>query len=171
MIIFLPFFYAFFSYLICEYQLVQQFGSVTIQNAFCEFESGEKTGPGRKTKMKNNPTSRKKSEGYHKNTRTYISLAEYEETAIEHLQANLDSAFAVLRESHSLTRDDMVNLLSPYIKSPETVSKICAVAGEDKRHCNLEIMAALHYVFGISIDEILDQACKPREKFWERCEE
>ena len=60
-------------------------------------------------------------------------------------------------DSGTYSQKEMFDLLRPFISAPNIVSKLCAVAGADKRHVNLKLMAAMRRVFGVSIDELLDE--------------
>ncbi len=113
-----------------------------------------KTGPGRKTTMKC------------KNLLS-ASLSEQETEAIKNFQKNLDNKFRALQKEHNLSNKAMADLFYPFIEGPDKVSKIGIDPQyhADVRHCNMKILAALRLVFGISIDEILDQELKPRVRF------
>jgi len=86
------------------------------------------------------------------------SLTDDEVAATEKFQYILDRQLSVLKDRYGLTSEEMYDLLRPYLSGPNIVSKIgvppgCKVA--DQRHVNLKLMAVMHRVFRVSIDELL----------------
>lgn len=88
-------------------------------------------------------------------------LSQEEEEIINNFQKVLDKKFAeIVRGNYSSM--DMFNMLYPILSSPNIVSKIVADSPYfgDKRHVNIKLMVAMRRVFGISIDEMIDENFK-----------
>ncbi len=88
----------------------------------------------------------------------YDTLSTEETYVVENIKEIFDAAFRDVKEQSSITNVEMATRLYPAVPSYETVSKILAISGSEKKHVNLKILAALHFAYGISIDEILDKA-------------
>lgn len=88
------------------------------------------------------------------------SLSEEEKAAIKTFPEMLDKKFRNMVDSGTYSSKEMYELLYPYISAPCHVSRIGidkASGMSDIRHINLKQMAAMRRVFGISIDQILDE--------------
>lgn len=103
----------------------------------------------------------------------YPSLSENETEAIKSKGVIFDNLFRSVKKQHGLSNEEMIDLLNPYLKNKAQASKICAenitederYQIKDDRHCNMNIVMALFYVFGVSIDEELRKYCEPRKDF------
>lgn len=92
-------------------------------------------------------------------------LSEAEKNAIDQFSENLDRAFVEIKKKYNLSNYEMDHLLHPYISGPNVVSKICALTGKDKRHCNIQIMAAMCCVFGMEFVNYLRPTLPMRSNF------
>lgn len=88
------------------------------------------------------------------------NLSSDEIIAIDGFENRLDKKLGELKKQYRLTNDDMYDLLAPYLSGANIMSKICPrgeSTNSDRRHVNLLLMAAMRRVFGVSIDELLDE--------------
>ena len=87
------------------------------------------------------------------------NLSSDEISTIDGFEDRLDKKLGELKKQYHLTNDDMYDLLAPYLSGANIMSKICPKdksVNPDRRHVSLLLMAAMRRVFGISIDELLD---------------
>lgn len=105
-----------------------------------------------------NPEDLKETARISVNKKIVKRLTQEEITVIDGFENMLDKKLGDLKKGYHLTGEDMYNLLDPYLSGPNIVSKICPPSGsnaKERRHVNVLLMAAMHRVFGISIDAIL----------------
>ena len=88
----------------------------------------------------------------------YPPLSEAELEAIERFQTELDKKFGEIAYGN-FSAKEICDMLYPYVSTPYIASKISNLSptAKDKRHVNLRIAAAMRRVFGVSLDEILDE--------------
>ena len=72
---------------------------------------------------------------------------------IEKISEAFDAAFRQLPDSPT----DKAKKLFPFVGDIAHSSKIAALTGKDKRHVNLQILAAMRAVYGIDINAIVDK--------------
>lgn len=91
----------------------------------------------------------------------YPPLSEAELEAIDRFQTELDKKFGEVAY-RNFSAKEICDMLYPYVSTPFIVSKIANMSpsAKDKRHVTLEIAAAMRRVFGVSIDEILDECLR-----------
>lgn len=51
----------------------------------------------------------------------------------------------------------VANRLAPIISGPDKLSKLLAYKGDDKRHCNLKLLAAFVYYYGLDFKKVVDK--------------
>lgn len=96
----------------------------------------------------------------------FSSLSGSEVAAIELCQDMLGEKLLDIKLVGKYTALDLCDLLSPYVDNPAMLSRIGVKKTNDKRHINLRTVIAMRRVFGISIDEIVDecfQSLEPRK--------
>lgn len=72
---------------------------------------------------------------------------------IKKISEAFDAAFRELPDSPTVK----AKKLAPIVTDIAQTSKIAAPTGKDKRHVNLQILAAMRAVYGIDINAIVDK--------------
>lgn len=71
---------------------------------------------------------------------------------IEKISEAFDAAFRELPDSPT----NKAEKLFPFVGDIAHSSKIAALTGKDKRHVNLQILAAMRFVYGVDINKVID---------------
>jgi len=71
---------------------------------------------------------------------------------IEKISEAFDAAFRELPDSPTVK----AKKLAPIVTDIAHSSKIAAPTGKDKRHVNLQILAAMRFVYGVDINKVID---------------
>lgn len=103
-----------------------------------------------------------------KDMRPYV-ITEQELDGVKKSQDIFDMNLKALMKQRNLSNADMADLLGvSIIGDANQLSRIGPNSNDkerkDTRHCSLKMLVALRLIFGISIDELIDQACKPRQE-------
>lgn len=70
---------------------------------------------------------------------------------VEKTQERIDKNFCTLIVEHNMRNIDVLNTFSPILGSASEVSKIL----NGKQHVSKELCAAVHYIFGVSLDQFI----------------
>ena len=91
----------------------------------------------------------------------FPTLSDRDVEAVRLFQEMLDEKILDIKREGNYTNQDMYDLLGPFLSGPNVMSKIRIDSEDvniaDRRHVNLELAAAMNRVFGVSLDEILDE--------------
>lgn len=71
---------------------------------------------------------------------------------IKKISEAFDAAFRELPDSPT----NKAKKLFPFVGDIAHSSKIAAPTGKDKRHVNLQILAAMRFVYGVDINKVID---------------
>lgn len=71
---------------------------------------------------------------------------------IKKISEAFDAAFRELPDSPTVK----AKKLAPIVTDIAHSSKIAAPTGKDKRHVNLQILAAMRFVYGVDINKVID---------------
>jgi len=71
---------------------------------------------------------------------------------IKKISEAFDAAFRELPDSPTVK----AKKLAPIVTDIAQTSKIAAPTGKDKRHVNLQILAAMRFVYGVDINKVID---------------
>lgn len=89
------------------------------------------------------------------------SLSEREIEAVKLFRDILDQKILDIRDDGKFTNQEMCDLLYPYLKNQTFLSRLYPNGdgdNHDSRHVNLNLAVAMRRVFGISIDELIDDS-------------
>lgn len=121
------------------------------------------------TKMENKKvsartTDKEKKETARFNIHEYFAgLSDSEQKAIDLCQEMLEEKLLDVKIKGNFSAQEMCDMFSPYMNNPLLLSRIGRKGMDDKRHINLKTVIAMRRIFGISIDEILDECFQPLE--------
>lgn len=105
-----------------------------------------------KSSSKTVPQKREPRTTYVTNDIPYSENMEYAENAIKRLVDKLRET----KKQQRLSGQAMADKLSPYVSSPNALTRITTIWGKDKRLPSLELAFVMRRVFGISLDAIAD---------------
>lgn len=93
-------------------------------------------------------------------------MSDSEQKTIELCQEMLEEKLLDVKIKGNFSAQEMCDIFSPYMNNPLLLSRIGIKGMGEKRHINLKTVIAMRRIFGISIDEILDecfQSLEPRK--------